>query len=127
MRTRLILAEGAPPTTHRSIRQALIADAYTSNATRLKLVLEALLAALRRRASKPRLPCTKVRDGDAHDCRKQPADGVHHAEEILPSPLTAKLRPSPCGNDQAVSTINLRSGGEICMSESVEVKRGLVG
>ena len=75
---------------HRSIRQAPIADAYTSNATRLKLVLEALLAALRRRASKPRLPCTKVRDGDAHDCRKQPTDGVHHAEEILPSPLTAK-------------------------------------
>jgi hypothetical protein len=29
-------------------------------------------------------------DGDAHDCRKQPANGVHHAEEILPSPLTAK-------------------------------------
>ena len=89
MRTRLILAEGAnhaqinPPST-------LIADAYTSNATRLKLVLEPLLAALCRRASKPRLPCTKVRDGDAHDCRKQPADGVHHAEEILPSPLTAK-------------------------------------
>ena len=53
------------------IRQALIANAYTSNATRLKLVLEPLLAALRRRASKPRLPRTKVSVGDAHDCRKQ--------------------------------------------------------
>ena len=89
MRTLVILAEGGnhaqinPPSTHSR-------DAYTSNARRLKLVLEALLAALRRRASKPRLSCTKVRDGDAHDCRKQPADGVHHAEEILPSPLTAK-------------------------------------
>jgi hypothetical protein len=56
----------------------------------LKLVLEPRLAALRRRASKPRLSRTKVRDGDAHDCRKQPVDGVHHAEEKSPSPLTAK-------------------------------------
>jgi hypothetical protein len=54
------------------------------------LVLKALLAALRQRVSKPRLPCTNVRDGDDHDCRKQPADGVHHAEEKSPSPLTAK-------------------------------------
>ena len=53
-------------------------------------VLEPLLAALRRRVSKPRLPCTKVRVGDAHDCRKQLADDVHHAEEKSPSPLTAK-------------------------------------
>ena len=79
------------PTTHRSIRQAPIADAYTSNATRLKLVLEGTLAALRRRVSKPRLPCTNVHDGDDHDCRKKPADGVHRAEKKSPSPLTVKL------------------------------------
>ena len=52
-------------------------------------------AALRRRASKPRLPRTKVRDGDAHDCLKQPAGGVQHAEEILPSPLTMPLTAKP--------------------------------
>jgi len=31
-----------------------------------------------------------MRVGDAHDHHKMTADGVHHAEEILPSPLTAK-------------------------------------
>jgi hypothetical protein len=88
MRTRLILAEGAnhaqinPPSAH--------SRCVHLECDEVEVVLEALLAALRRRASKPRLSCTKVRDGDAHDCRKQPADGVHHAEEILPSPLTAK-------------------------------------
>ena len=70
---------------------APIADAYISNARWLKLVLEPLLASATPACQhKPRLPCNKVRDVDAHDCRKQLADDVHHAEEKSPSPLTAK-------------------------------------
>ena len=90
MRTRLILAEGAnhaqinPPSTHSRCVHLECDEVEVGPRG------EALLAALRRRASKPRLSCTKVRDGDAHDCRKQPADGVHHAEEVSTVLLTAK-------------------------------------
>ena len=54
------------------------------------MVLEALLAALRRRASRPALACTSMRVGDAHDHHKMTADGEHHAEEISTVLLTAK-------------------------------------
>ena len=91
MRTRLILAEGGnhaqinPPSTHsRCVHlECEMVEVGPRAASRL-------LAALRRRVSKSRLPCTNVRVDDAHDCRKQLADGVHHAEEKSPSPLTAK-------------------------------------
>ena len=83
MRTRLIPAEGAnhahinPPSTHsRCVHlecdEVEVGPPGTSG------------------SAAPACQQTKVCVGDAHDCRKQPADGVHHAEEILPSPLTAK-------------------------------------
>jgi hypothetical protein len=89
MRTRLILAEGAnhaqinPPSTHsRCVHlecdEVEVGPRATSGS-----------AAPACQQTKVTM-CTKVRNGDAHDFRKQPADGVHHAEEKSPSPLTVK-------------------------------------
>ena len=89
MRTRLILAEGAnhaqinPPSTH---SQCVHLECEMVEVGPRATSGSATPACQQTKV----LPCTKVRVGDAHDCRKQLADDVHHAEEKSPSPLTAK-------------------------------------